>query len=64
VTDELLIDLDEAARRLAVCRRSVQSLVYSGELRAVRIGRSRRIPVVDLESYVNGLRELQNNAMA
>jgi len=45
VSDELLVDLNEAARRLAMCRRSVQTLVYAGELRAVRIGRSRRIPV-------------------
>jgi excisionase family DNA binding protein len=57
VSDELLIDLDEAARRLSMCRRSVQTLVYASELRAVRIGRSRRISVADLEAYVNGLRE-------
>ena len=58
MSDELLVDLNEAARRLAMCRRSVQTLVYAGELRAVRIGRSRRIPVVDLEAYVKDLREV------
>ena len=57
MSGELLVDLDEAARRLAMCRRSVQALVYAGELRAVRIGRSRRISVAELETFVNGLRE-------
>jgi excisionase family DNA binding protein len=64
VSGELLVDLDEAARRLSMCRRSVQSLVYAGELRAVRIGRSRRIPVIDLEAYVNSLREANDRGTA
>jgi len=57
VSGELLVDLDEAARRLSMCRRSVQTLVYTGALRAVRIGRSRRIAVADLLGYVESLRE-------
>jgi excisionase family DNA binding protein len=64
VNGELLVDLDETARRLAICRRSVQALIYAGELRAVRIGRSRRIPVVDLEAYVDGLREANDRGTA
>ena len=57
MTGELLIDLNETARRLSICRRSVQAKIYSGELSAVRIGRSRRIAVADLDAYVNRLRE-------
>lgn len=57
MSGELLVDLDEAARRLSLCRRSVQTLVYAGELPACRIGRSRRVAVADLEAYVNALRE-------
>lgn len=57
MTGELLVDLNEAGRRLSVCRRSVQQLVYDGALPSVKVGRSRRIPVIDLEAYVNGLRE-------
>lgn len=53
----LLVGLDEAARRLAISRRSLQSLVYGGELRSVLIGRSRRIAVEDLEAYVDRLRD-------
>jgi excisionase family DNA binding protein len=56
VTGELLVTLDEAARRLSLCRRSVQELVYGGTLAAVKVGRSRRIAVIDLESFVEGLR--------
>lgn len=57
MSGELLLDLDEAARRLSMSRRTVQSLVYAGELPAVRIGRSRRIPLIDLEAFVGRLRE-------
>jgi excisionase family DNA binding protein len=57
VAGELLIDLDEAGRRLGLCRRSVQGLIYAGELPSVRIGRSRRIVVRDLEGFVERLRQ-------
>jgi excisionase family DNA binding protein len=57
VSDELLIDLDEAGRRLAQCRRSIQSLIHNGSLPSVRIGRSRRIAVADLLEYVDSLRQ-------
>jgi excisionase family DNA binding protein len=54
---ELLVSLDEAARRLGLCRRSVQGLIYAGQLPSVRIGRSRRVSVVDLEGFVERLRQ-------
>lgn len=57
MTGELLIGLDEAGRRLSLSRRSVQGLIYCGELRSVKIGRSRRIAVIELQAYVDGLRE-------
>jgi excisionase family DNA binding protein len=57
VSDELLVDLDEAARRLSLCRRSVQMLIYAGTLRSCRIGRARRVAVDDLVHYVESLRE-------
>lgn len=57
MTGELLIDLDEAARRLSMCRRSVQQLIHEGELLSVKVGRSRRVAVADLETFVRGLRE-------
>ena len=53
---QLLVDLDEAARALSLSKRSLQQLVYAGELPSVRIGRSRRVAVADLEAFVAALR--------
>ena len=55
--DQLLIDLDQAAAQLSISRRSVQGLIFSGDLRSVKVGRCRRIAVEDLEAYVERLRE-------
>lgn len=64
MTDELLIGLGEAGRRLGLSRRSIQGLIYAGSLPSVRIGRSRRIAVADLISYVDGLREANDRGTA
>lgn len=57
MSEELLLSMDEAARRLAISRRSVQSLIYKDLLASVKIGRSRRVPVIDLADYVEWLRK-------
>ena len=51
VTDELLLTINEAARRLAIGRSFLYSLVLSGEIKSVKLGRSRRIPVAALKEY-------------
>jgi excisionase family DNA binding protein len=56
VTGELLVTLDEVARRLSLCRRSVQQLIYDAALPSVRVGRRRLVAVVDLEAFVSDLR--------
>ena len=53
----LLLGLDEAAAQLGISRRTLQSLIYSGELRSVRIARRRLVPAIDVEEYVSRLRE-------
>jgi excisionase family DNA binding protein len=53
----LLLGLDEAALQLGISRRTVQSLIYSGELPSVRIARRRLVAAVDLEEYVGRLRD-------
>lgn len=53
----LLVDVGEAAKRLSVSRRTIQSLLYSGQLRGVKVGRCRRIQVAELEAYVERLRD-------
>lgn len=59
MTEELLIPVEEAARRLAIGRTVAYSLIRSGELPSVKIGRSRRVPVSTLQEYVASLREQQ-----
>ena len=55
VKDEpLAINYRDAARRLSVCERTVWGLVRDGHLQVVRIGRSVRIPVAELERFVTG----------
>jgi hypothetical protein len=72
VDDRLLVDIPGAAKRLSVSPRSIQNLIYSGELPSllvgpvrrsadgeVRPGRARRIEVGALVAYVERLRQEQ-----
>jgi excisionase family DNA binding protein len=52
--EAMAISYRDAARRLSVCERTVWGLVRDGHLQAVRIGRSVRIPVAELERFVAG----------
>jgi excisionase family DNA binding protein len=51
-----LVTLPAAARLLGVSRSKLYELVAAGELPTVRIGRSRRIAVADLEALVRRCR--------
>jgi excisionase family DNA binding protein len=51
----LLYTPEGAAARIATGRTTVYALMASGELRSIKIGRSRRIPAVALEEYVEKL---------
>lgn len=53
--DPLLLTPEEAARALRVGRTTVYALMKVGELRAVYIGRSCRLPAAELERYVSRL---------
>jgi len=53
----LVLTIEEAARRLGIGRTLMYSLVMSGEVESVRIGRLRRIPLECLSEYVVSLRE-------
>ena len=55
--EPLLITMEEAARRLCVGRTLIYQQVRRGKLPSVRVGRCRRIALVDLERYVEHLRE-------
>lgn len=53
----LLLKVEEAAERLGIGRTLMYSLVMSGEIESVPIGRLRRIPTECLDEFVRRLRE-------
>ena len=53
----MLVTVDEAADLLGVGRSRIFDLMRSHRLLSVRIGRSRRIPLVSLREYVAQLSE-------
>lgn len=55
-TDELLTK-EQLAKRLHLSVRSIERLVSSGELRALKIGRAIRFDPRDVEAYLDGLRD-------
>ena len=54
---QILIDVAEAARRLAIGRSHLYRFLESGELPSLLIGRCRRIRVADLDAFVRRLHE-------
>jgi excisionase family DNA binding protein len=53
--DQLLYKPETAGAKLEMGRTAIYQLVKTGELRSVKIGRSRRIPAAALQDYVNKL---------
>jgi excisionase family DNA binding protein len=60
----LVLTIEQAARRLGIGRTLMYSLVMSGEIESVTIGRLRRIPIEALTEYVTKLRETQRDDQA
>jgi len=52
---DLLLTVEEAARRLKIGRTQMYSLITSGEVQSVTIGRLRRVPAESLTAYVSRL---------
>ena len=50
--ERLMVTVAEAAEMLGVCRNRVYELIYSGQLNSVKMGRSRRIAVAELQRFV------------
>ena len=55
---ELVLTVDEAAERLRVSRWTLYNLIRSNQLRTVKIGRRRLIPVAALADYLAELMEV------
>ena len=51
----VLLRPEEVAEALSIGRSTVFQLMRSGELRSVKIGKSRRVPVDAVTEYVAGL---------
>lgn len=49
----LVLTAEQAAEQLQVSRRTVYELIRTGELRSVKIGKLRRIPLRALEEFVD-----------
>jgi len=56
MSDEILITVTEAARRLGLGRSATYVLIQRGELLSIKIGGSRRVAVADLAEFVERLR--------
>ena len=50
--ETVLLKIPEVMDRLAVGRSKVYELMSSGELRSVKVGRSRRVPSDELERFI------------
>jgi excisionase family DNA binding protein len=59
MSEELLVTVPEAARRLSIARSHLYQHLQRGTIRSVHIGRSRRILVKDLDVFIEDLREEQ-----
>jgi excisionase family DNA binding protein len=51
--DELLVSVEEAARRLGVGRSAMYELLASGQVARVKIGRRTLVPVQELRAWVD-----------
>ncbi len=50
--DVRLITVEDAAERLSICRTKLYELIARGELPTIKIGRSRRVWMEDLRTFV------------
>lgn len=57
--EKLLLTVEQAEEATAICRSKLYEFMAAGVLRSVKIGRSRRIARVDLETFVERIRAEQ-----
>lgn len=49
---QLAVTYRDAGHKVGVCERTIWNLVKNRELKAIRIGRSVRIPIAELERFI------------
>jgi excisionase family DNA binding protein len=60
---QVLLTVEEAARRLRIGRTLCYRLIGSGELESVPVGRLRRVPADAVHDYVTRLRAAHRSAV-
>lgn len=50
--NRLLLTIPEVAERLGMGRTFVYELVLKGEIKSVKLGRARRVPIAAVEEYI------------
>lgn len=63
-TPQVLLTVEEAANRLRIGRTTAYSLVRSGELESVQIGRLRRVHIAAINEYAARLAAASGKAAA
>lgn len=51
-TEPVVLKPEDAARSLGISRSSLYELLSRDEIESIKIGRSRRIPIAAIDSYV------------
>ena len=59
MSEKLLLTIPESADRLGVGRSFMYELVQRGEIASLKLGRARRVPVSELQRYVERLQTEQ-----
>jgi excisionase family DNA binding protein len=57
-----LLTLNEVAEHLRLSRRTVESLVATGELPSILVRRRRRVPATEVDEFINGKLALMSTA--
>jgi excisionase family DNA binding protein len=64
MSQTLLLTVEEGAKQARISRATMFALIRDGEIRSVKIGRSRRIPATALQEYVDRLLSEQGQGVA
>ena len=52
MNDVILLTVEGAAQRLGMSRGAIYPLILSGDIPSIKIGKSRRIPIAQLDAWV------------
>lgn len=62
MAEPLLYTVEESAERANVSRTTMYNLIRAGEIRSIKVRRTRRIPRTELDAYIERELTAQNGA--